>query len=184
MPDYVSDVNVRKSKRAKHVRLVVRANREIELVVPSGLTLSRDVTRQLIERKADWISNQLEKFRQQPKKKRLHHPGISRAAVRKRTKEFAEDFISQIRQEYSFHINKIRYGDYVSQWGSCSSYGNISLHECLSLLPKRLAKYVVAHELAHLRHPNHSSDFWEFVEQLHADAKACRKELKRYTPRR
>jgi predicted metal-dependent hydrolase len=48
-------------------------------------------------------------------------------------------------------------------WGSCSRRNSISLNARLLLLPPDLVRYVMIHELVHIRHPNHSRAFWQAV---------------------
>ena len=69
--------------------------------------------------------------------------------------------------------------DIHSAWGSCSSKRNITLS--LNLIQKReeLIEYVVLHELCHLKHMNHSQDFWNLVERYMPNYKECRRELKK-----
>lgn len=50
-------------------------------------------------------------------------------------------------------------GDAGTRWGSCSSQGRIRLSWRLILAPPQARRYVVAHEVAHLKHLNHGSDF-------------------------
>lgn len=50
-----------------------------------------------------------------------------------------------------------------SRWGSCSGRGDIQLNRALVFLPEALVRYVLIHELCHLRHHNHSRQFWESV---------------------
>lgn len=50
-------------------------------------------------------------------------------------------------------------GDAGTRWGSCSSKGRIRLSWRLILAPAEVRRYVVAHEVAHLRHLNHGPDF-------------------------
>ncbi|HVN33791.1 MAG TPA: SprT family zinc-dependent metalloprotease [Casimicrobiaceae bacterium] len=62
-----------------------------------------------------------------------------------------------------------------SEWGSCNEHGVIRLNWRLVQLPSQLARYVVAHEVAHLVELNHSPRFWGLVEKLfpgHAEARA------------
>jgi hypothetical protein len=66
-----------------------------------------------------------------------------------------------------------------SRWGSCSSNGSISLNRCLLFLPPELMQAVMLHELAHLRHANHSRAFWRLVEQLDPEATVHRRALAR-----
>ena len=63
-------------------------------------------------------------------------------------------------------VNRISVRDTRSRWGSCSSTGNLSFSWRLVFAPREVMEYVVAHEIAHLRHMNHSQNFWELVEYL------------------
>jgi hypothetical protein len=56
-----------------------------------------------------------------------------------------------------------------SRWGSCSAQRHISLNARLLCLPAGLARHVMLHELAHLRHLNHSGAFWALLRRLDPD---------------
>ncbi len=45
------------------------------------------------------------------------------------------------------------------KWASCSTEGNLTVSDDLLRLPRRLAEYVVCHELVHLRIPDHGKGF-------------------------
>ena len=51
-------------------------------------------------------------------------------------------------------------------------------HWKLSQFPISIVDYVVVHELAHLKHFNHSKEFRALVEQYHPEYKASKKRLK------
>lgn len=61
-----------------------------------------------------------------------------------------------------------------SRWGSCSSRGKLMFSWRLVMAPPEILDYVVAHEVAHLKHLDHSARFWAQVEALMPD----------YAPRR
>jgi predicted metal-dependent hydrolase len=75
-------------------------------------------------------------------------------------------------------------GDAGSRWGSCSSQGRIRLSWRLIFAPPEVRRYVVAHEVAHLVHLDHSARFKALEAKLYgpglAEAKAT---LRRLGPR-
>src|SRR5205085_10883097 len=60
----------------------------------------------------------------------------------------------------------------LTRWGSCNSRREVRLAWRLVKTPAALADYVICHELAHLRHMNHSRAFWAEVERQCPDYKA------------
>ncbi|HZL72606.1 MAG TPA: SprT family zinc-dependent metalloprotease, partial [Planctomycetota bacterium] len=68
---------------------------------------------------------------------------------------------------FGIEVRRVRIGRGRSRWGSCSRNGSISLNWRLMLGPPDVLDYLVAHELSHVGHPNHSSKFWERVAELH-----------------
>lgn len=65
-----------------------------------------------------------------------------------------------------------------TRWGSCSAAGAIRLNWRLIQAPPAIIDYVLAHELAHLQHMNHSSAFWAETARLFPDWQAARHWLK------
>ncbi len=54
-----------------------------------------------------------------------------------------------------------------SRWGSCSPHRNhIRLNWRLAFAPPAILHYVLAHEVAHLRHLNHGPEFWKLTQSL------------------
>ena len=56
-------------------------------------------------------------------------------------------------------VRSVAIGDAGSRWGSCSSDARLRLSWRLILAPPEVRRYVVAHEVAHLRHLNHGPEF-------------------------
>lgn len=65
-----------------------------------------------------------------------------------------------------------------SKWGHCTSRGAIQYNWQILLAPQAIVDYLVAHEVSHLRHPNHSADFWALVASLCPSCKTDRAWLK------
>ena len=81
-------------------------------------------------------------------------------------------------QPFGLIPRAVRAADTTSRWGSCSSRGTISFCWKLLLLPQELSDYVVCHELAHLKHMDHSPAFWALTERLMPGALEKRSRLK------
>lgn len=80
-------------------------------------------------------------------------------------------------------VKRVTVRDTQSRWGSCSSHGHLSFSWRLLLAPPEVARYLVAHEVAHLRHMNHSVAFWRLCSQLlgsESDLRAARAWLRRH----
>lgn len=56
-----------------------------------------------------------------------------------------------------------------SKWGHCTSRGAIQYNWQIILAPEPIVDYLVAHEVSHLRHHNHSRAFWQLVESVCPD---------------
>lgn len=69
------------------------------------------------------------------------------------------------RNGFSFK-GRVAIKNNVTNWGSCSSKGNINLNMRLILLPGHLQDYVILHELCHLRHQNHGPQFHALLDSL------------------
>lgn len=55
------------------------------------------------------------------------------------------------------------------RWASCTKTGNLNFHWKCLMAPKSVLDYVVVHELAHIKHMNHSPTFWKEVEKVMPD---------------
>jgi hypothetical protein len=64
-----------------------------------------------------------------------------------------------------------------TRWGSCNTRREVRLAWRLVKAPPHLVDYVICHELAHLRHMNHSRAFWHEVERQCPDYRRLRAEL-------
>ena len=64
--------------------------------------------------------------------------------------------------------------DQRTRWGSCTSSGDLNFSWRLIYCPPDVLDYVVAHEVAHLRHMDHSPAFWATVAEIAPTPKQTR----------
>ena len=80
-------------------------------------------------------------------------------------------------------VGRIGVRDPRSRWGSCSSAGTITYSWRLVLAPAWIQHSVVAHEVAHLVHPDHGPGFWKLAAVLNrGDPTAARRWLRANGP--
>lgn len=99
-----------------------------------------------------------------------------------------QDFMPEIhrrvmqlnRRYFKKEIRSINLKYNQSNWGSCSSKGNVNLSTRLLFAPDEVINYVIIHELAHLIELNHSSRFWKLVAEAMPDYKEKEIWLKEY----
>ena len=97
--------------------------------------------------------------------------------LRSLAKDWLPPRVHDLAEYAGEEAEKVRVGDQKSRWGSCSSKGTISLNWRLLLLRIDLQDYVIFHELAHLRHMNHSPAFWAHLETLQSNARIRDREI-------
>jgi predicted metal-dependent hydrolase len=82
-------------------------------------------------------------------------------------RQFAKQRILHVVEEEAEVLkvayNRVSVREQKTKWGSCTEEGNLSFNWRLILFPPRVLRYVVVHELCHLRHFDHSVKFWRMV---------------------
>jgi len=200
---------VRRSARAKHMRITVSAHSGVVVTLPARLRRYVNPEELLREKKA-WVLQHLDTIAVPPvpaplgdgstvnyqgrgyrlrvlygdtrrpttklvdDELRVSLPADAgemelRAAVRgwiiRQAERAIEQETARMAPEIGVSYNKISIRDQKTKWGSCSRTGNLSFNWRLVLFPPRVLRYIVIHELCHLRHFNHSPRFWELVER-------------------
>ena len=72
---------------------------------------------------------------------------------------------------------KVMISPALTRWGSCNARREVRLAWRLVKAPPDLVDYVICHELAHLKHMNHSRSFWSEVERQCPDYRRLRAQL-------
>lgn len=165
---------------------LIRSDRKtLGLQVKDGRVIVRApriVTLQQIERfvreHEDWIQNALSR----QAAKQAAHPeptAAERAELIRRAKEILPQRTAYWSQRMGLYPTQIRITSAQRRFGSCSSEGHICYSWRLMQYPPEAIDYVVVHELAHLKHMNHSPAFHALVTKYLPDHKARRALLKK-----
>jgi predicted metal-dependent hydrolase len=91
-----------------------------------------------------------------------------------------QEMIDRYTPQLGCQVRSIAIRTQRSRWGSCSGEGTLNLNLATMALPAVLRKYIILHEIVHLRERNHAPGFWKCLGALCPDYQVYRKELKKY----
>lgn len=94
--------------------------------------------------------------------------------------EACEGFVQNLGPARPFTALALR--DTKTRWGSCTSAGRLMFSWRLAMAPAQVLDYVAAHEVAHLKHMDHSPQFWNAVEGLFPQYRQARSWLQKNGP--
>lgn len=92
------------------------------------------------------------------------HKKVLIAYLKILAKRHIEKRVDVMANRYDFKYKRVSIKDQSSRWGSCSSLKNLNFNWRLTFAPKSVVDYVIVHELAHTKRMDHSSKFWDIVE--------------------
>lgn len=169
--------NIKKSKRARNLRLTVNLDGNLTVTVPMFCSMWQ--AKRFMNKKSDWIIKSIERFKKRGGNRLLHKAGKrDYEKLKEKAKILAFNRVEKFNKFYNYRYNRISIRNQKSRWGSCSAKNNLNYNFRILYLPQELIDYIVVHELCHLKEMNHSYKFWNLVEKTIPDYKKARKKLK------
>ena len=97
----------------------------------------------------------------------------------------AEEKIPERVKVYARQIGKwperVEIKNHKRRWGSCSHNGIVRFNWKIVIAPVTILDYVIVHELCHLIHQHHSTQFWQKVQAIIPDYTKRWDKLKEYS---
>ena len=160
------EVVFRKSLRSRSISIRVHPVKGVSVSVPYIVPYA--AARLLFEARRGWVLETMARQKEKYKDVKVASPTEIEALRRQARKELPVR-LAELAARYGFAYNKVAIKHNASNWGSCSTKGNINLNLNVVRLPKVLQDYVLLHELCHLRHPDHGHGFHLLLEHLLTD---------------
>ena len=168
------NLRVTKHHFAKKITLKVGV-KGVRVTVPPRTPLS--VGKAFALSKAEWVEQQLAAI----KNKGLQTGGSAPSAAQKRTaRKLVEQRLEFWNQFYDLDWSGVSIRNQSPRWGSCSSNSHLSFNWRIIELPPHLQDYIIVHEICHLKHMNHSKQFWDEMARTIVDYNDRRADLKAY----
>nr|WP_242616784.1 SprT family zinc-dependent metalloprotease [Rivibacter subsaxonicus] len=103
---------------------------------------------------------------------------VVQAWLMRQAKRVFEERCAVYAQQLGVQMKRLLLSSAQTRWGSASADGSIRLNWRLIHFALPTIDYVVAHELAHLRHMDHSPRFWDVVRSVIPHVDAAREQLR------
>ena len=104
---------------------------------------------------------------------------VAQAWLMRQAKRVFAERLAHFAPQLGVQYKTLRLSSAGTRWGSASADGTIRLNWRLIHLRLEMVDYVVVHELSHLRHMDHSPQFWDVVASVMPDHVQRRQALKR-----
>ena len=131
-----------------------------------------------VESREDWIVSHMEKQRLRAEKRQALSDGEIEELVTRAKKELPP-LVARYAEIMGLSPASVKITKAAKRFGSCSSKNRLCFSYRLMLYPQSAIEYVVVHELAHLVHHNHGSDFYALIKTVLPDYKQRSKLLKK-----
>lgn len=152
----------RVSRRARRPRVEVRPDGAVVLTIPQRG--SRIAALRFLEQSRHWIERTRRRLAAAARD-RVAIEGANRKELNARADRQARVLLDEEAARLGLRYGALRIRDPRTRWGSCGPDGSIMLSMRLALAPPEVFRYVVIHELCHLRWRGHGVRFWHLVER-------------------
>ena len=164
-------------KQVKNINLRVRPDGSVK--VSASPRVDESQIDDFVLSKAEFILKALERFKSAETTERQFQEELVKAKSGQESLLADPAIFTEILDEvypafipYGIARPKLRVRTMKSCWGSCLvNKGIITLNRKLLMKPRECIEYVMVHELCHFIHPNHSKEFYKFMEQFMPDWK-------------
>lgn len=144
----------------------------LHLILPPGMKPEEILSKkeQWIRRKYQLIQNSLVKAKELPMENRS----------RNELKELVLAYVAEAERLFGVKVRKVRVRKMRTKWGSCSNRGTVTINVLARFLPDDLLKYLVFHEVNHMRHWRHDRFFWKSLRKVFGDVNKFEEQLTFY----
>lgn len=156
--------------RSKRKSVSIEVTRELCLLVRAPVQCTDSEVESILAGHSEWIARSLQKMQ----RKLEAHPiptEKQKEELTRKALEILPDKVKHWSEITGLTPTKITVTGAQKQFGSCSSKRALCFSYRLMQYPDEAIDYVVLHELAHIKHPNHSKNFYAFIERYMPDYK-------------
>ena len=154
--------------RSRRRTAALQVTREGHVIVRAPLGMPDAEIRRLVREHGVWI----DRARQRQAARQQAHPeptAEEAAGLRERARAEIPPKVARYAAQMGVRPTAVRITSAKTRFGSCSAKNSLNFSWRLMQYPEEAVDYVVVHELAHIRHHNHSRAFYEEIERILPD---------------
>lgn len=173
----VVNYSVRRSNRAKRMRLAVYCDGNFIVTVPQSFPTD-SIDRYVIA-KSQWVLSKIDFFDRINQKQKLPLNNDGYGLYKEKALQMVTERLTALNQtHYQYKYNVITIKNQKTRWGSCSKKRNLNFNYKILFLPAKMRDYIMIHELCHLKEFNHTNKFWKLVAKSLPNYQTIVEELK------
>lgn len=157
-------------KRSKRKSLALEISYTAEIIVRAPMHLSQRKINNFVQKHEQWIEKHLEKQSKRQCAKELTTQQI--AELKKQAREVIPQKVEYYSNLMELYPTGVKITSAQRRFGSCNGKNSICFSYRLMQYPSEAIDYVVVHELAHIKHKDHSKNFYSLIAQYMPDYKA------------
>ncbi|MCT7547104.1 M48 family metallopeptidase [Aliarcobacter butzleri] len=177
-------------KNVKHC--YIRVLKEDLIEIKSNIYFSLYDAKVLVEKRKNWLENAIKKvsknalledeFLYLGEVKKLQDYNIKNLDkfYKNEIEKILPNIVETFSKKMDLYPTSISYRKNKRTWGSCNFKNGLNFNILLMKFPLEIMQYVVIHELSHIKHKNHSKNFWNLVEKYCPNYKQIEKEFKNF----
>ncbi len=163
--------------RSKRKSVSLEVSDDLCVIVRTPLRYSEKEIEKLLCRHEKWILKAIE--RRSVKKEK--YPELSQQEIRElcdKSERVIAEKVKYYSQLTGLYPTGVKITKAKKRFGSCSAKNSLCFSCYLLRYPEDAIDYVVLHEVAHIKHHNHSKDFYNLISRYMPDYKMREKLLK------
>ncbi|MFW3440668.1 M48 family metallopeptidase [Aliarcobacter butzleri] len=177
-------------KNVKHC--YIRVLKEDLIEIKSNIYFSLYDAKILVEKRKNWLENAIKKvsknalledeFLYLGEVKKLQDYNIKNLDkfYKNEIEKILPNIVETFSKKMDLYPTSISYRKNKRTWGSCNFKNGLNFNILLMKFPLEIMQYVVIHELSHIKHKNHSKNFWNLVEKYCPNYKQIEREFKNF----
>lgn len=151
--------------RSKRNTISIQVDKNCNVTVRAPRFVSQKRIDEFLEEKKLWLQDAITK-QQEKAKNIVEYSAEDTEKMRKLAKEIIPQKVERFSKIMGVTPSSVKINSAKKRYGSCSAENNLNFSLYLMDKDEKFIDYVVIHELAHIKHHNHSKEFYSFIERF------------------